>query len=417
MAPTNTGPTLPLDFLLAWSKVIGFLSMIESANLSRVCQQFRQIVRGGAGNELKLEKIEKYCSITRSLEDSAFVASSSSNEKYGPHWSRLGHSSQASNRSRAWRAEFNDDQQWIEVDLQRPHLITGMVLRPSKDKDEWVAFVSAISSCYLLFVLVVACHINFAICIKVTQLSLEFSLDRKQYLSTAIIPGISHGQFVQLIDFPADSLHYIGRYVRLRPHRYHGHISVRWGLCGEVEDNATELAGAHERVQASLCYPDAVALACAFFNTIPDSCFNGSSARSLPEAVHCCRLSPNYLSDSVWSAGANNFEQWLQVDLLAVHSILAVVTQGHPFNDGVVTKFAVMISLDNSTFSCISRPDFSIEGGVDEKTFVRSSAPRFIAVHPLPEPVRARYVRIVPFAWTSHISLRWAVLRDPRFRW
>ncbi|XP_071530009.1 uncharacterized protein [Panulirus ornatus] len=93
--------------------------------------------------------------------------------------------------------------------------------------------------------------------------------------------------------------------------------------------------------------------------------------------------------------------EWLQVDLGEVTEVTGVVTQGHPFYQQYVTTFAVQTSETGATWEDVKDEDASFAkqfpGNTDSSTPVTNL---------FPEPVFARYVRIVPIDFYSEISLR-----------
>lgn len=101
-------------------------------------------------------------------------------------------------------------------------------------------------------------------------------------------------------------------------------------------------------------------------------------------------------SPQAWSAQVNKPGQWMQMDLGEVREITGVVVQGRADADQRVTKFNVQCSVDNKEFTVVPGP-FDCPAGVAPDAVVR----RFF-----PEPVTARYVRIVVQEWVNHISMR-----------
>ncbi|XP_030848292.1 lactadherin isoform X1 [Strongylocentrotus purpuratus] len=103
-----------------------------------------------------------------------------------------------------------------------------------------------------------------------------------------------------------------------------------------------------------------------------------------------------------WSAKTTDLNQWIQVDLLATYRIVRVATQGRADYSQWVTSFKIACSMDNVTFDTVKDPtntdnDNIFPGNSDRNTVVYN---RF------PVPMSCRYVRLLPYTWHQHISLR-----------
>ncbi|XP_030838479.1 EGF-like repeat and discoidin I-like domain-containing protein 3 [Strongylocentrotus purpuratus] len=104
-----------------------------------------------------------------------------------------------------------------------------------------------------------------------------------------------------------------------------------------------------------------------------------------------------------WSAGVNDVNQWIQVDLLTPHRIFRLATQGRQnCCPQWVTSFKIACSIDGVSFETVQ--DLGIpciekvfDGNIDQDTVVNNT---------LPVPQVCRYVRLLPLTWHGHISLR-----------
>ncbi|RMX38125.1 hypothetical protein pdam_00003073, partial [Pocillopora damicornis] len=101
-----------------------------------------------------------------------------------------------------------------------------------------------------------------------------------------------------------------------------------------------------------------------------------------------------------WSAGANDTNQWLQVDFGRNARITKLATQGRQDYDQWVKTFTLSYTLDGN-------PSFQIyqENGA-EKVFNANKDRDTIVNHVLIQPIIARSVQINPKSWNGHISMR-----------
>ncbi len=110
-----------------------------------------------------------------------------------------------------------------------------------------------------------------------------------------------------------------------------------------------------------------------------------------------------------WSAGANDQNQWLQLDLGTVVPVAGVMTQGrrttsiyyaNANSDQWVTKYKVSVSQDGNSWQPVDGGR-EFDGNYDGETQVK----RLFG-----NTVMARYVRIMPTAWFNHITMRAAAV-------
>ena len=110
-----------------------------------------------------------------------------------------------------------------------------------------------------------------------------------------------------------------------------------------------------------------------------------------------------------WSAGANDQNQWLELDLGLIMPVAGVMTQGrrttsiyyaNANSDQWVTKYKVSVSQDGNSWQPVDGGR-EFDGNNDGETHVK----RLFA-----STVQARYVRIMPTAWQNHITMRAAAV-------
>jgi hypothetical protein len=96
---------------------------------------------------------------------------------------------------------------------------------------------------------------------------------------------------------------------------------------------------------------------------------------------------------------------WVQMDLGSSKYVAQIVTRGRA-DDAIlqwVTQYKVQHSTDGITFTEVPSV---FTGNSDYNTKVYAT---------LPEPVLARYVRVVPTSWSGHACMRVAVVLTPGF--
>ena len=74
---------------------------------------------------------------SRNIPDRAISASSFLDNYHGPHQARL-HLKKARKLIPAWSAKYNNQRQWISVDLGSLFTVTRIATQGRNDKDEWV---------------------------------------------------------------------------------------------------------------------------------------------------------------------------------------------------------------------------------------------------------------------------------------
>jgi hypothetical protein len=100
-------------------------------------------------------------------------------------------------------------------------------------------------------------------------------------------------------------------------------------------------------------------------------------------------------SSAGWCSKENNVGQWIQLDNGKVGSISGVITQGRKNAGQWVKSFKVKYKDESGSWWDIDGKTFP--GNVDKNSKVTTT---------FSKPVRARYIRIYPQTWNSHISMR-----------
>ena len=98
-----------------------------------------------------------------------------------------------------------------------------------------------------------------------------------------------------------------------------------------------------------------------------------------------------------WSAKDKNKNQWIQADLRTTHRLESVITRGRPGHDQWVKSYHVSYSQDGTNW--VDIPTL-YSGNTDRDTKKSNN---------LPPDTAARFVRLRPNEWETHISMRWEV--------
>ncbi|KAL9958858.1 hypothetical protein ACROYT_G035929 [Oculina patagonica] len=105
---------------------------------------------------------------------------------------------------------------------------------------------------------------------------------------------------------------------------------------------------------------------------------------------------------TAWSADTNDANQWMQIDLgVDYPTVTRVVTQGSSEFSEWVTEYKLQYSNDGGKFQ------YYAEGGqVTDKVFAGNADMNTAVSRVLNPPIKARYIRFRPIAWSSWISMR-----------
>jgi hypothetical protein len=125
---------------------------------------------------------------------------------------------------------------------------------------------------------------------------------------------------------------------------------------------------------------------------LSDTAFSSSSDFNKNHAAKLCRLN-SVEGKANWSAKTNDQNQWLQLDLGHLETIVAVAIQGRFNSPQWVKKYNLLISQDEINWERIE----NVNGANDQET---------VAVFQLPRSVNGRFIRFVPLEWHKHISMR-----------
>ncbi|XP_039975064.1 coagulation factor VIII [Xiphias gladius] len=256
---------------------------------------------------------------------------------------------------------------WIQVDLQRPTLLHGVLTQGvrSKLRDHYITFFTV-----------------------------SYSLDQdtwRTYRINSTRQKTFHGNMdssrVKENHFTPP---FVARYVRIQPKNFVQKPALRLELLGCDLNSCSLPLGLQTR-------------------RIPDGSFSASSVYS--SLLRSWKPSLARLhqegSANAWRPKNNNPYEWLQVDLGTVRRITGLITQGARslLTQMMVTEFSVSISLDGHSWSGVLQ-----DGSQTEQIFTGNHDPEEEALTVFHPPLFSRYLRIHPLGWINDIALRLEVL-------
>ncbi|PFX19748.1 EGF-like repeat and discoidin I-like domain-containing protein 3 [Stylophora pistillata] len=316
----------------------------------------------------------KVCSAPLGMEDyritSAQISASSQYDgNHAPNQGRLHFKEISGSHAGSWVAGRNNVNQWFQVDLTIETTVTFLATQGRNMYEQWVTKYKLQYS-------------NNGSTFQVFKQDGESSdkvfvgnSDRDTVVKNPVISPIK------------------ARYLRLIPTEWHNHISKR-----------IELYGCLENMRALGMES----------GTITDSQLTASSIWNVYHSPARARLHTKDLGLSkgigAWSSLTNDLNQWLQVDLRKITSVTYIATQGRNSYSisQWVKKYKLQFSNDGVSFLFYQRQgdssDVVFEGNIDRDTVV---------YHLLDPPITARFLRVKPTEWQSHISMRLELYTSP----
>ncbi|XP_022809858.1 uncharacterized protein LOC111346861 [Stylophora pistillata] len=345
------------------------------------------------------------------IPDSAITASSLWDPNHGPNNARIYHMA-GGGRTGAWSAKTNDKGQWIQVNLSRAVEVTKIGIQGRHDYAQWV-----------------------------TKFRVAYSTDGQHFTLQNQEYSGNRDQNTLVINDLAKSIK--AQYVRILPQEWHGHISLRmelygcdssgaidggysewkdWGICSATCGGGTRSRsrscnnpvpqnggadcsslGPSEEFESCNKQPckgygpeDCDAPLGIQSGEIPNSDITASSEWAANHGPSNARLNrpAGGGKTGAWSAKANDKGQWIQVNLRQLTRVTKVAIQGRQDHPQWVSAFKISHSLDGKQFEYQDR---IYDGSNDQNSVVMNT---------LMEPVIARFVRLHPYVWYGHISLR-----------
>ncbi|XP_029459292.1 coagulation factor V [Rhinatrema bivittatum] len=318
-----------------------------------------------AGMQAKFLVIDQPCKLpmglmTGAIADSQITASNYL-DSWKPYMARLNNAGAYN----AWSTEMNKTElPWIQVDLQRPVVITGIQTQGARQ---------VFSQLY------------------VTDFVVTYSLDKRKWIAfkgnstnvQKIFDGNSDASSIRENTFDPPI---IARYIRVYPTKYRSRPTLRMELLGCETEGCFVPLGMEsgsikdEQITATSVYT-------SWFYT-----WNPFYARLNLQG-----------SANAWQAKANNNQQWLQIDLLQPKRITGIITQGawSLSTEMFVKAYAIHYSANGNDWQPYIDESTSLE-----KIFTGNTDGRRNAKTRFSPPIFSRFIRIIPKMWNQRIALR-----------
>ncbi|XP_006112277.2 coagulation factor V [Pelodiscus sinensis] len=318
-----------------------------------------------AGMQAFFIVVEKECKLPMGLMNGLILDSQINASHHISYWEpKLARLNNAGTYN-AWSTDLEPSEfPWIQVDLQRQVLITGIqtqgakqfpkslyvkefFLTYSKDKRKWITFKG------------------------------NSTREQKLFEGNSDASGIKDNH----IDPPI-----IARYIRVYPTVSYNRPTLRMELLGcEIEGCSMPLGMENGEIKNTQITA----------SSYKQSWYN-SWVPSLARLNQQGRV-------NAWQAKSNNNQQWLQIDLLKAKKITAVATQGckSMTTEQFVKTYAILYS-DEGTEWGTYMDDSTCVG----KVFVGNENSSGQVKHFLNPPIFSRFIRIIPKTWNQNIALR-----------
>ncbi|XP_071509390.1 lactadherin-like [Diadema antillarum] len=312
------------------------------------------------------------------IPDSSITASSYYSDpsvRHEPQYARL-------NGPQEWcTSELNTDQ-WLQVQFKSNYLVSGIVTQgrvTAAANDHYVTSYKISSS---VDNLVWTEYMDpFTGSVKVFPANYDITSEVRHYFRRAIT-AIS---------------------IRLHPNTYNGRICLRLELIGygPLQDTIADIDHHSELCPLDRGLPLGVG-----DGRIPDSSMSSSSFIHFVHQARYGRLDRQPNGDGAsWVPRVDDQDRWLKIDLGEVFMVTGVITQGRTSFEQWATSIHISTSLNDIDWifaiDPLSNGPKVYPANYDRDTHVTSL---------LPNPLRARYVRIHPITFMNHASMRVEVL-------
>ncbi|XP_019383077.1 PREDICTED: coagulation factor V [Gavialis gangeticus] len=317
-----------------------------------------------AGMQASYLVVEKGCKLPMGLESGIISDAQISASHFIEYWEpKLARLNQAGTYN-AWSTEMKDgDFPWIQVDLQRHVIITGIQTQGAKQ---------LLKSLY------------------VQKFSIAYSKDKRKWITfkgnstmAQVFEGNSdaYGIKENVIDPPI-----ITRYIRVYPTASYNRPTLRMELLGcEIAGCWMPLGMENGEIKKA---------------QITASSFKKNWYKSWDPFL--ARLNQKGSANS-WQAKSNTNQQWLQIDLLKNKKITAIATQGSKSmtSEQFVKTYSILYSDQGSEWTSYMNDSSSLT-----KVFLGNDNANGQVKHFLNPPIISRFIRIIPKTWNRNIALR-----------
>ncbi|XP_071487775.1 lactadherin-like [Diadema antillarum] len=281
----------------------------------------------------------------------------------------------------SWCSAALSTDHWLQVQFTSNYLVSGIITQGRGDTEQYVtSYIISSSVDNIIWTEYVD---PFTGSVKVFPANYDMSSQVRHFFRQAMV----------------------ARFFRLHPQTYYGQVCLRLELIGygPLQDTIAAIDDESDLCPLDLGVPLGVE-----DGRIPDTSMLSSSTYSSGTLAQHGRLNIEPDSEgtsAAWTPHDNDQDGWLKIDLGEVFMVTGVVTQGRSNGDQWATSMSISTSLDNIywvfTIDPVSRGRKVYPANYDRNTHVTSL---------LPEPVRARYIRIHPITFRKRASMRVEVL-------
>ncbi|XP_078343343.1 lactadherin-like [Oculina patagonica] len=300
---------------------------------------------------------------SRAISDEQISASSEIDSIHAAIQGRLHFQETMPYKAGGWAAARADNNQWLQVDLGSLNMIVTGVATQGRNSQEYYQWV--------------------------TKYKLQHSNDGANFEYYKEEGQNADKEFAGNTDSNTVVYHGLNppikaRYIRFQPVAWNRHIMMR-----------VELYGCQDCKKALGMESGAIS----------DGQISASSEWNDFAAASNGRLhlqEKNRINAGGWVALTQDVNQWLQVDLGSLNTIVTgVATQGRPVLSRWVTKYKLQYSDDGVNFQY-----YKEQGQSTDKEFAGNTDRNTVVYHDLNPPITARYIRFRPVAWYYQINMR-----------
>ncbi|XP_033105774.1 uncharacterized protein LOC117108037 [Anneissia japonica] len=269
----------------------------------------------------------------------------------------------------SWSAQNNDHDQWLQVNLGEPAMVTGLITQGRNGIDQWVEAYS----------------VDFT----EDGETWEHVLDSNNEIKYFPANMDQNGHVTNHIPVPVRAIA-----IRVKPSVWYGHISMRLEVLGcAVPDEDSEGGECMEPMGMES-------------GQISTQSLTASTEYDQNHGARRARLNIGREGSETgaWSAQRNDHSQWIQADLGSSQTLTGIITQGRSDVDQWVITFQVQYSQDSLAWLEL------VGNGNQVEEFVGNTDRDTPVTNLFPTPISAQFLRVHPTAWNGHISMRFELL-------
>ncbi|WAR14241.1 HMCT-like protein [Mya arenaria] len=257
---------------------------------------------------------------TRTVFDRQITSSSKMNELTGATQGRI-HSNSS------WIPSLNDSSPWIQVNFEKPKLLSGILTQGENGGQRWV-----------------------------TKYTVDFSMDGKTFYPYTLLLGdpkpvvFSGNNDSNSLVRQLFNRNVTAQYIRIHPKEWHGNAAaIRFNIIGCNPDSPQT-----PTVTTPIC---TVPMGVANTLIVKDQQLSASSSNDMFSGAERSRFDAQKDGSFYggWVAGENNIKQYIQVDFLAPYYVGGIKTEGRSDKDQWVTKYEIYYSTDGKHYSALPK--------------------------------------------------------------